>query len=402
MTLKKIVGKIHLWLGLASGLVVFLVSISGAIMVFEQEIRWLTGNASYQKTIDPQKSAPASPSKVFQEALAKMPEGGSYMYYFYGPQPNNVLVNWFYHPGNEEAGVPQGYQEIHQNPYTGAVIQHSLWEGGFWGWMVMFHTTLLFPYEIGHQVVGWSTLIFIVLMISGLFLWIPKNKRGYKQRFRVKWGASPKRLNYDLHNVLGFYMTWIAILIALTGIMWSFTWFQNGVYNLATGGEEMPDFEAIQSKFDENENPQTQEELLTLIDSVKSHTLSQYPEVYRYSVSFPMDSISPISVSVLTEKGKNYDRHDEYMYDRYSGALIASERWQDQNAGERIMHLNYPIHLGLIGGIPTKIVAFLASLIAASLPITGFRIWWGRKRKKKKKSEHVKLEKKLGKKVVSS
>ncbi|MEM8967590.1 MAG: PepSY-associated TM helix domain-containing protein [Bacteroidota bacterium] len=391
MTVRKLIGKIHLWLGLASGLVVFLVSISGAIMVFEKEIRWATGTSSYDRTVTvPEQNAPAaSPSLIFQKSLEVVPRGGTYQYFFTGEQENNVIINWFYHPGNEVADIPAGYREIHQNPYTGEVMLNELWEGGFWGWMVKFHTSLLLPSEIGHQVVGWATVTFILMLITGLVLWFPKSKKGYKQRFSVKWGASFKRVNYDLHNVLGFYVLGVVIIIALTGLVWSFDWFRSGVYFMAVG-EALTEHQEILSTYHPEAVPQTSDQLFRLIDRVTATTLDQYPEVYRYSVSYPMDSTASIAVSILTEQGKNYDRHDEYIYDRYTGELIASEKWNEQNAGERIMHLNYPIHLGLIGGLPTKILAFLASLIAASLPVTGFYIWWnatrwGRKRKTKKR-----------------
>ena len=47
--------------------------------------------------------------------------------------------------------------------------------------------------------------------------------------------------------------------------------------------------------------------------------------------------------------------------------------------------MNYDIHVGAVLGLPGKILAFFASLIAASLPVTGFVIWWGRRKKSKAK-----------------
>jgi uncharacterized iron-regulated membrane protein len=58
--------------------------------------------------------------------------------------------------------------------------------------------------------------------------------------------------------------------------------------------------------------------------------------------------------------------------------------------------MNYDIHTGAIIGLPGKILAFFASLIVASLPITGFYIWWGRKQKQKiKNSESLKVPENL-------
>src|SRR5690606_323109 len=79
----------------------------------------------------------------------------------------------------------------------------------------------------------WSTVIFIFMLISGLILWWPKNKRTARQGFRIMWRAHPKRLNYDLHKVLGFYISWIVIFSALTGLMFAFKSFAGFVYKTA-------------------------------------------------------------------------------------------------------------------------------------------------------------------------
>jgi uncharacterized iron-regulated membrane protein len=63
---------------------------------------------------------------------------------------------------------------------------------------------------------------------------------------------------------------------------------------------------------------------------------------------------------------------------RYTGRQIGAERYRDKDTGERLRAMNYDIHLGRIAGLPGRIAAFLASLVAASLPITGALIWWNR------------------------
>ena len=61
------------------------------------------------------------------------------------------------------------------------------------------------------------------------------------------------------------------------------------------------------------------------------------------------------------------------MYGRYANTSVA----------DKMMRMNYDVHTGAILGITGKIMAFFASLIAASLPVTGFLIWRGRRKKKK-------------------
>ncbi len=77
------------------------------------------------------------------------------------------------------------------------------------------HFYLWLPPKVGQPIVASATLIFVVLLITGVILWWPKNKAARKQRFKVKFNAKWRRTNYDLHNVLGFYMSWVIIFIAL-------------------------------------------------------------------------------------------------------------------------------------------------------------------------------------------
>jgi uncharacterized iron-regulated membrane protein len=69
-------------------------------------------------------------------------------------------------------------------------------------------------------------------------------------------------------------------------------------------------------------------------------------------------------------------------FDRYNGNLIWQQHWDQKNPGERLIGMNYDIHVGAIGGLAGKIIAFLAALVSASLPITGFYIWWNKKKKR--------------------
>jgi uncharacterized iron-regulated membrane protein len=51
---------------------------------------------------------------------------------------------------------------------------------------------------------------------------------------------------------------------------------------------------------------------------------------------------------------------------------------------DKIRRMNYDIHVGAIGGLPGKIIAFFASFIAATLPVTGIAMWWNKQKEKNK------------------
>lgn len=61
-------------------------------------------------------------------------------------------------------------------------------------------------------------------------------------------------------------------------------------------------------------------------------------------------------------------------------------KYSEANLGQLLRRMNYDIHTGAILGLPGKILAFLASLVCATLPVTGFVIWWGRRKKGNKKT----------------
>ena len=81
--------------------------------------------------------------------------------------------------------------------------------------------------------------------------------------------------------------------------------------------------------------------------------------------------------------GSGWDEWDQYTYNSKSGEMYHAFTQSKKRLGEKWRTSNYAMHTGSIYGLPTKILASLISLFCAFLPISGFLIWWGRKRKKK-------------------
>ncbi len=363
---KKIVGVLHRWLGLTSGVVVFIVSITGALYVFEAEInQWL--DAGVYKKITPRAAPILGPEALYREVATQFDgkEVLSFNATIY-PQGQRASVVWLRDQSRK-------YTAFLQDPYSGTVLHQFPYEINFWAIVLGLHTSLLIP-EVGHHVVAAATLIFVVMLFSGLVLWTPASRKGYPQRFRIKWTASPKRLNYDLHNVLGFYATWLSIFIAITGLVWSYSWVAGGLYWVATGGKLPAEAPAVVSTPVPERSPDG-------VDDTFAQLARQYPDAIEYFVRYPTDSTGVFMVSVKTQRGAAYNRHDSYLLDQFSGAVLSANLWEDKNAGDMLHEANYNLHVGAILGLPGKVLAFFASLISASLPITGFYIWRGRRKR---------------------
>lgn len=372
MRFKKLTGKVHLWLGLFSGIIIFVVGLTGCLLVFEEEIGTLLDYGVFQQ-VEKSEDPLALPSKVFSIADSSL-QGKKIARAYYTVYLDETRVSALW-----ALDSTRQYHAVLQNPYTGKVVSNFDYKNAFFTIITHIHVSLALG-EIGTTIISYATLIFVVLMITGLVLWKPASKKGYKQRFTIKWNAKFKRLNYDLHNVPGFYMMWIAIFLALTGLVWSFEWMNNSVQWIANGGRTItPTKERFMS--DTTAFDRITQKGNTITDSlfiVFARNLQTTNAIRVYRPSGPTDALH---FTIETKNGSNYARADDFYYDQYTGKLLGSQPFSTLNNGEKLRRMNYYIHVGSIGGLTGKLLAFFASVIATSLPITGFIIWKGRKKK---------------------
>ena len=375
MTLfKKTTRTIHLWLGLTSGLLVFIIAITGCIYAFQAEIQNATQPFRF---VQNQHKAFLPPSAIQQVADAALPDKHIHAVMYY----DSVHAAKAIYFSLEE----DYYYFVYVNQYTGEVLKVKNEDADFFNFILDGHFYLWLPPDIGQLITASATLVFVVMLISGIVLWWPKNKNGIKKKFTFKWRAGWRRKNYDMHSVAGFYVSWLALILAFTGLIWGFEWFRDGVFNVASGGDEYLEYYNPPSST-------TSRELLTMpaVDQVWLMMLKEYPNAESIEVHPPEDSLSSIAANANPDVS-TYWKTDYRYFDQYTlEELPVDHVWNrfDQATGaELFMRMNYDIHVGAILGLPGKILAFLISLTVASLPITGVLLWWGRRKKDKHKRE---------------
>ena len=139
---------------------------------------------------------------------------------------------------------------------------------------------------VGKEIVGYSTLAMAIVLMSGIVIWWPRNRKVLKNRLSVTCSKGSRRFWYDSHVSIGFYATLLLLIMCLTGLVWSFTGWREAFWNL-------------------------------------------------------FDFIPP----------------------------------------EGRKRFLYTLHTGSWGGLPSKIIYFLAALTGAVLPLTGYYLWWNKKKK---------------------
>lgn len=366
---RQLNDRLHLWLGIGVGFFIIIISLTGCIYVFERDIRDITEKYRFVAL----KNKPyLLPSQL--RAIAEKKSGVPATAVQYGVPGEAAAVTY--------TKQPQGFTYLYMNPYTGEILHEKILNRDFFRIVLAGHFYLWLPPAIGKPVVNIIVLIFVFLLISGIIMWWPKrwNKATRKKSFTINPKASCKRFNYDLHNVLGFYVLLVAFVIAVTGMVYGFEWFKKGYYYVVSGGKT---FEATKRPLSDTTV------VVSAVTNVPEDIVwlqvqkAYHPIKGMLQISLPQKQADAIMVTYNPERKTYYKRQFRY-FDRYTGKEIIQET-RKKNFGERVYAANYDIHVGAIAGMPGKILAFSASLICGSLPVTGFLIWRGRRKKQKRK-----------------
>jgi uncharacterized iron-regulated membrane protein len=353
--MRKAFRYLHLWLGLASGLVVFIVAITGCIYAFEKEIKSIV----YQDILSVEKNDSAQSLDKLLSAVKKE---------YKKPGIKTIFV-----PADSTSSVQFNLKNklsVFLNPYTGAITGTIHQDNSFFGIVLQIHRSLLLG-EFGKKITGISAFIFLFMIISGMILWWPKGKLN-KQKFSLKRNTSPKRLNYDLHSVMGFYASWIIIFTVFTGLIWSFKWLEAGMYSMAGSKKEKKQYHSAYI-----------DSTCFSLEKTLSLCRQEFPDHKEIFIAFPEDSNGVYRFNLRNNNYGGFYKYQHQLYfDQYTGNIIKKQLFEETQKGDKLKAINYDVHTGKILGLPGQLLVFFAALITASLPITGF-IMWRNKRKKK-------------------
>jgi uncharacterized iron-regulated membrane protein len=371
MSFKEFFRKIHLILGLVSGVIIFVVSVTGALYVFNEEIKNITETF---RRVEPENKPVVPPSKAF--SIAKEINAENHIHgLVYGEKDEAVEVIFY-----EEK--PEFYASAFLNPYSGEVLKYRHNYKTFFGLVFKGHVALWLPKEIGTTVIKIAVIIFLILIITGLILWWPRKNRSTKS-FGFSANAKPSVQRLELHKVVGFYVLWFALILVFTGMVWLFNSVEKGVYQ-ALGGEKEIAFSYPDSDVTKKGTVQSEKDP---VDAVWEKIRAEYPEMQFIEIHAVETPEAPVFVE-LNRDPSTYWKMDFLFFDQYTLEEIspahAYGKFDEAGLAEKVRRLNYDVHTGAIWGIPGKILAFIVSVFCASLPVTGFILWWSRRQEKKK------------------
>ncbi|MEL4307178.1 PepSY-associated TM helix domain-containing protein [Joostella sp. CR20] len=365
---RKFINDVHLWLGIASGIILFLVCFSGTFLAFEHEIKDLFAEKMKVVPTGDSKSISALTALIQQKVEGELtrvtlPSSADEPYEFtIKTSPKDRRGTAFY-----------------VNPYTAEILKAPKSSAdGFMMAMFRMHRWIMLDVPVGRPIVGVATIIFLILSITGIVLWFPKKIKWktIKPGLKIKWNANWKRINHDLHNTLGFYACIFIVIMAITGLCWSFEGYREGLGNIMGakafgnrgGGPKL--------------EVKVQDKPAISLEKAIAITHKEFDFEGKTRISFPNERAQVYNISKYNEASFSPVAPDALAIDIY-GNVLHKEYFNDKPLNVRIMSLIRPIHTGEIFGTFSQIIYFLACLIATTLPITGTLIWINKMKKKK-------------------
>jgi len=384
--IRKFFNDVHLWLGLSSGLIVIAVCFSGTVYVWNTELTEASASHLYKV------KAPLGQTRIPADSLFQKIKDSSKASITSVMIPESAERTYQFST-RKEGSSARGVT-YYVNPYTGDITGNSMEKNGtkeFMSTMFSLHRWLLLDKinkrELGSTITGWATIIFTLGCITGLIIWFPQKLKAWKQGLKIKFSGNWKRTNHDLHNTLAFYSLFFLLLMGLTGPQWSFDWYRTGMQKTLGTYKPKEAAKPGDAKKGKEKKDSVAAPSLLAMQTYISAADKALPYAGDYTITLPADNASTLMISKNKRGFFAPAAADRLTVDVASGSVKKKDIFRDKPFNERVAGSIKAIHVGNVYGTFTKIIYFLACLVATSLPITGTLIWWNKLKKKRKRQK---------------
>lgn len=406
---KTVWFKIHWFLGITAGIILLVVGVTGAIMSFEKEILRAINQDSYYVSV-PTEQKKLSTKELLEKFQTSNPNTKINSISFSSDDKSSTLITIAGEGENARKGVTK-----YVNPYTAEVLPDLVGKD-FFGFILRLHRWLAFPQdirEVGKQTVAISTISLIILIISAIVIYWGRIKHAFFKSFTFKFKHKGRAFLSTMHSAIGMWVLPFYLLAALTGLSWSYDWYNNLLYKIAgvekpqkmqqpqsqnsQGKPETPKVEEHKERKPEAEKTEGQKEgseqqrearKINNFDShqkaVEMFNVFVQRDYSTVTLRFPQKG-TVYSFNYLDTNPAHNRATNSLELDVNSWQLLKHERYENKPLNEQLMKSIFPLHTGEYFGIIGQIGMFLASSLMALFTITGFMLYLNRHKKKKNK-----------------
>ena len=361
--MKRLFRKLHLWLSVPFGIVITLICFSGAMLVFEKEITQLTRHSLYY--VDEVHGKPLAIDVLVANASKSLPADVDIRGVTIYPDPKRTYQLSLSRPQKATLAIDQYTGEVkgmvQRTPFFSAMFKLHRWllgsrpeDGGiFWGKVI----------------VGMSTLLFVIVLVTGVVIWWPRRIKVLKNSLKIKFSSGLHCMWHGLHVAGGVYVVLLLLVMALTGLTWSFDWYRTAFYGAF--GVEMQQHGGRGGGG--NKGSRHGERQTDMVQYAQWQTV--YEQLAASNHNCVSITVADGTATVANNRYGNTRGSDSYVFDKHTGKIVQFKAYDQLPRTGKVRGWVYSLHTGMFGGIATRMLWFLASLLGATLPLTGYYLW---------------------------
>ncbi|MFD0589694.1 PepSY-associated TM helix domain-containing protein [Paenibacillus sp. GCM10027627] len=384
--LYRFVWRWHFYAGLVFAPMLIMLSITGAIYLFKPYLEPMMDKELHFVKAGDSEIAPSLQLKAVKDLY-----------------PEASISNFTDRPERDRAteikvskdGV--GYT-VFVDPYTGKVLGELQNDKRLMEIIVLLHGEVMAG-EIGDNIVELSASWAIILLITGLYLYWPRNKASFLSLFRVRIRQGKRLFWRDLHASTGFWMTVFILFLILTGLPWASSFgerlntvveaakLSNAPANLWSGGGA----ESVQLAKDVAETSWAAENI-HLPESVYANSgmlpienIAQFAANANiqpgYTVAMPKDEKGIYLITLSGWAANSVNEYAVVAVDQYSGKSLMDYRWKDYSTFDKMIETGIALHEGRQFGWPNMLLNLIVCLSLILIVVSGITMWWKRRQK---------------------
>ena len=360
---RKIIFWCHLPVGVIGGLVILIMCVTGVLLAYEKQITLWADTSAY-------KSAPPS-ADARHLPVATLIENARNSR---GTAPTSITLRSD-PSAPAEIGFGRETIPLFVNPYTGRVLgEGSQRVRSFFRTTTDWHRWLGAKGDnrnVARAITGACNLGFLFLVISGFYLWWPRNWN-LKYVRNVVWfrrGLPAKARDFNWHNTIGFWSAVPLFIVVLSAVVISYTWAGNLVYRVV--GETPPAPRANQPNANKDANAPA--------GDLESAWLRAEQQVGDWqSISLPLSNAPQLTFNIDRGTGGQPQKRAQLVLDRATGEIVRWEPFSSYTRGRQLRSILRFAHTGEVLGIAGQTIAGVVSLGGAVLVATGLGLAWRR------------------------
>ena len=400
---KTVWFKIHWFLGITAGIILLVVGVTGAIMSFEKEILRAINQDSYYVSV-PTEQKKLSTKELLEKFQTSNPNAKINSISFSSDAESSTTITIAGEGENARKGVTKFV-----NPYTAEVLPDIVGKD-FFGFVLRLHRWLAFPQEIrevGKQTVAISTISLVILIISAIVIYWGRIKHSFFKSFTFKFRHKGRAFLSTMHSAIGMWVIPFYLLAALTGLSWSYGWYNDMLYKIvgvekpqkpqqqAEGQKSQGDMSQAQKGDGKPEGERAQREgkaqgvkgvakFDDLQKAINMFDIFVQRDYSKVTLRIPQKG-TIYSFSYLDTNPEHFRAMNTLELDINSWQLLKHDIYTEKPLNERLMKSILPLHTGEYFGFIGQTGMFIASLLMSLFTITGFMLYFNRKNKKKEK-----------------